>query len=166
MSLAIIAAIREQQRAGADDEEIVADLLARGVISAKAAPLVAEILARQAGDSRIVVSRLESQSMQSIGQSRQIELEKDGVLNSILDGSVRRITTSSIYDRQLALALDSYPAGEPEAKARQPINMRRKKIRPRTQAELDGLAEGNRQRAAKAAARREVKSQSKVSAGA
>jgi hypothetical protein len=88
--------------------------------SAHGQALVADIVATAANDPRVFVSRRESEAMQGIGPTRQVELELAGELRSIVDGSRRRISAASIYARLARLAILAHPKSGPPVIVRQP----------------------------------------------
>jgi hypothetical protein len=96
------------------------------------------------------------------GQTRQIWIEQAGEVESYLDGGARRISAASICRRLIALALLSHPLDGPERKARLPAARYQRRPRERTEGELRGLAEGNRQRAEMARRRREAQTADRV----
>jgi hypothetical protein len=76
--------------------------------------IATDILAAEANEDRVVVTRKEAARMLGIRLTRLINLERTGVLRSYLDGVNRKITTTSVYARMLASVLASHPAiGEP-----------------------------------------------------
>ena len=118
-------------------------------LSEKAQALIDDIQRAQSLDQRVIVSRRVAQAMLSIGQTRLLELEKLGLLHSLLDGSSRRITTASVYNYLIARAVASHPSDGVEEKVRLPSNMKRKAPKPRrrpTENELAGLAAANLKR--------------------
>jgi hypothetical protein len=104
------------------------------------------------------MSRKECERNGGWGPTQEIALEGSGQLESFLDGAKRRITTKSFVRRMIALAIATYPLDGSERKARQPAARFQKAARPRTEAELAGLAKGN-------AARREGKQRREAEAG-
>jgi hypothetical protein len=117
-------------------------------LSPKAAAVIADIQRAQALDQRVIVSRRVAQTMLSIGQTRLLELEKLGLLHSLLDGASRRITTASVYSYLISKAIESHPWDAPPAKARQPSSMRRKasRVRKPSENELRALERANLKR--------------------
>ncbi len=103
------------------------------------------------------LSRRECAAAGGWGPTHQIALEGNGELDSFLDGSKRRITTTSLVRRMIAMVLMTYPLDGPERKARQPKDRFQKVPRPRTEAELEGLRKANDRRAREAEQRREAK---------
>jgi hypothetical protein len=103
------------------------------------------------------LSRKGSQTRGNWGPSTQIAKENRGDLDSYLDGAVRRITAASLYRHLIALVIASRTADGEPVKARYPTRRYRPRVRPRTQAELDGLAKANEGRRLAAQARREAK---------
>ena len=88
-------------------------------MSAKAAAIVADIKRRQATDSRVMLTRRQCQQEGNWGPTSQITKENAGALDSVLDGSVRKITAASFYRHLIELAIRSHPPAGP-VKARQP----------------------------------------------
>ena len=86
-------------------------------LSAKAQALIADIRRAQSLDQRIIVSRRTAMQMLSVGQTRLLELEKLGLLRSLLDGASRRLTTLSVYDYLVARAVASYHRTAPKRKS-------------------------------------------------
>jgi hypothetical protein len=127
-------------------------------ISPEAAPIVADICDRFAADRRFSLTRADCKEVGGWKQSTQILKEKSGVLSSILDGAIRRITTRSLYQHLVDLAVASYPVGGPPARARSRQSKTRFRAKPfvPSGAQLEGLRRGNAQRAAEAKARREA----------
>lgn len=129
-------------------------------VSPRAEPLIDYALAWYRDKQRLntlSVTRRECMLVFGHGMTRQILIEQAGEVESYLDGGVRRISTASVCRRLIALALLSHPVDGPELKARQPVRRYRAGPRPRTPAELNGLAEGNRQRAEAARQPREAR---------
>jgi hypothetical protein len=127
--------------------------------------MVAALKRREAAETRIAVPRKIACEMLGIGPSREIELELEGELQSYLDGNVRRILVSSIYARLIRLAIVAHPLEAPPLKARSPaaqFKTAKRPVRPRTPAELRGLAVGNAKRAEAARLRREAKAKGPV----
>jgi hypothetical protein len=124
-------------------------------MSAKAAAIVADIKRRQAADSRVMLTRRQCQQGGNWGPTSQIAKENAGDLDSVLDGSVRKITAASFYRHLIELAIRSHPPAGP-VKARQPAAryQRRCPRRESTQAELEALKRGNERRRCEAEARR------------
>jgi hypothetical protein len=91
-------------------------------MSGKAAAIVADIRSQQARDPRVTVLRRDAMAMIGVGESRLLELERDGKLRSFLDVGVRRITSTSIYDYLVERAVAAHPAGADELK-RTPQNI-------------------------------------------
>ena len=116
-------------------------------MSAKAAAIVADIKRRQAADSRVMLTRRQCQQCGNWGPTSQIAKENAGDLDSVLDGSVRKITAASFYRHLIELAIRSHPPAGP-VKARQPAAryQRRCPRREPTQAELEALKRGNERR--------------------
>ena len=115
-------------------------------------PAIADILARQAADRRIALSRRECQSEGGWQQSSQILKENQGRLHRYVDGSRIRVTAASFYAHLLELAR------APLRKVRQPTaRFASRKRHPLTQQELDALKRGNERRAKEARKRREGK---------
>ena len=89
------------------------------------------------------------------GSTRLLKAERDGEVESYVDGGTRRIPLASICKRQIALALLSFPLGGDGPKTRVPQQLIRKPApRARTAAELRGLEIGNARRREEAARKR------------
>jgi hypothetical protein len=99
-------------------------------------------------------TRTEHQVFGHHGSSKEIQIEARGEVVVYTDGGQLRITRRSAFNRRLRLLLESNPPGQPRPKIREVKTAFRKKARPRTLAELRGLAAGNAKRAAEAAQRR------------
>jgi hypothetical protein len=123
-------------------------------LSDRARKIASDILAQWKADSRTAVSRKTACDMLGVGATKELALEQNGEIDSFLDGPVRRITTASIYRRQIRQAIASHPVDGGPTKARQPSHRFVKKPRPRTESELRGLAIGNERRKREAEARR------------
>ena len=130
-------------------------------MSAKAAAIVADIKRRQAADSRVMLTRRQCQQGGNWGPTSQIAKENAGDLDSVLDGSVRKITAASFYRHLIELAIRSHPPAGP-VKARQPAARYQKHRREPTPQELEGLRRGNAKRAAEAKQRKEAKAAARV----
>jgi hypothetical protein len=113
-------------------------------------PAIADILARQAADRRVTLSRRECQLEGGWAQSSQILKENQGLLRHFVDGSRVRVTSQSFYEHLLALARAA------PKKVRMPATRFARRRDP-TPAELDGLKRGNDRRAREARKRRESK---------
>jgi hypothetical protein len=130
-------------------------------MSAKAAAIVADIKRRQAADARVMLTRRQCQQEGNWGPTSQITKENAGALDSVLDGSVRKITAASFYRHLIKLAIRSHPPAGP-VKARQPAARYQKHRREPTPQELEGLRRGNAKRAAEAKQRKEAKAAARV----
>ena len=108
-------------------------------MSAKAAAIVADIKRRQAADSRVMLTRRQCQQEGNWGPTSQIAKENAGALDSVLDGSVRKITAASFYRHLIELAIRSHPPAGP-VKARQPAARYQKRRREPSPAELEALS--------------------------
>ena len=101
-------------------------------------------------------SRQETMTFFGCGLTRLLKMERDGELESYVDGGTRRYPLASICKRQIALALLSYPLDGDAPKARVPQQLIRKRpSRPRTENELRGLAIGRAKVREEARKRRE-----------
>ena len=123
---------------------------------------VADTFEEYRRDPRGSLKRKELEIFFNHSPSKQIEIEKDREVDSFLDGASRRIATKSAYLRKAALLILAFPPDGRTPKARQPVDRSQPRPRPRTQAELNGLAEGNRQRAEAARRRREARTADRV----
>jgi hypothetical protein len=123
-------------------------------LSEKARAIVKTLLACQAADPRLSVTRQECMRIDPHGVSKQIMLEETGAYDVYIDGGQRRILVASIYNRMIAAVIASHPADGPPAKVREVATSFKKKARPRTEAELRGLAQANEARRLEAQARR------------
>ena len=99
------------------------------------------------GRLRVMLTRRQCQQCGNWGPTSQIAKENAGDLDSVLDGSVRKITAASFYRHLIELAIRSHPPAGP-VKARQPAAryQRRCPRREPTQAELEALKRGNERR--------------------
>jgi hypothetical protein len=113
---------------------------------------VAAVLARRDADPAASLSRTECMQLFGHGMSKQIEVEDE--LVTFTDRGKRRVEKFSAYDRLIRLLIASNPAGKPSAKIREVSTRFRKKVRPRTEAELEGLRKGNEARRLEAERRR------------
>jgi hypothetical protein len=115
-------------------------------------PAIADILARQAADRRVTLSRRECQLEGGWAQSSQILKENQGLLRRYVDGSRIRITTASFYQHLLSLA-----SAVPRKVRMPPTRFASRQRRAPTQNELDALQRANEKRAKEARKRRETK---------
>jgi hypothetical protein len=102
-----------------------------------------------------------------LSRAQEIKYEHAGLIDSFLDASSRRVSAASIYRLLISRAIASHPVDGPPARARFPAGRYRPKVkapRPRTEAELRGLAVGNAKRHAEAVARRAAKAQARLEA--
>ena len=118
---------------------------------------VADTFEEYVRDPRGSLNRKEQETFYGHGPSRQIEIEAAREVDSFLDGAKRKSTKKSVYLRKAALLILAFPPDGRTPKARQPMQRYQRPVRPRTEAELRGLAEGNRQRSEAAQKRRVVK---------
>jgi hypothetical protein len=86
--------------------------------------------------------------------SKELQIEASGELVVYQDGGQLRITRRSAYNRKIALLIESNPVGQSRPKIRKVPSAFKKKPRPRTEAELEGLRRGNARRAEEARLRR------------
>jgi hypothetical protein len=85
--------------------------------------LAADIIAAEAREDRVVVTRREAARMLGVKTTRVIKLEQTGALRSYLEGVSRKITAASVYAYTLARIIASHPiVGEA---AKRPTPMRR-----------------------------------------
>jgi hypothetical protein len=108
------------------------------------------------------VSIKETQRLTGLGQTKTRELIAAGVLEAFNDGTRIKVTRRSIARRRIALAILSHPADGPRLRIRQPKERFQKAVRPRTEAELEGLRKGNAARAREAEQRREANKVARV----
>jgi hypothetical protein len=123
-------------------------------ISERARPIIKALLVQQAADPRLSVSRAECMQIAAHGLSKQIQLEESGEYHTYVDGGSKRILVASIYARMIRQIKATYPVAGPPAKAREVATKFRKRARPRTAAELEGLRKGNEARRLEAERRR------------
>jgi hypothetical protein len=123
-------------------------------VSPKAAGPVRDLLKGWLDDDREVVDRKGSMRLMGCGLTSQIERETNGEIDSFLDGSQRKIVVRSIYRFLIRRVVESFPVNAPPKKGRNPISGFRKRVKPRTEAELRGLAAGNAKRKSEAEALR------------
>ena len=97
-----------------------------------------------------------AQEAGGFGQTKAIALQALGVLRSFNLGARVQVSARDVTRYRLAQILLSCPIDGPKLKIRQPAARFRKKVRPRTPAELLGLKRGNEQRAEEARKRREA----------
>ena len=120
-------------------------------LSKVARSLTAQILdwlSKQSGTSK---ARKEGHEDTGVKQSKGLQLEGVGVLETFNSGTAKRISTRSIARYLIAMALMSHPAGALPTKIRQPAQRYQKRRREPTPQELAGLRKGNRKREALAA---------------
>jgi hypothetical protein len=133
------------------------DILPEG-LRAAVAVLVKERDNAELGD----FSRAQSMTFFGHGLSKQIQIETTAEVVTYLDGGKKRIERRSAFNRKIRLLIASNPVGAPQPKIREVptafVN-KPKKPRPRTEAELAGLAKGNERRRAEAEERRRLKAQ-------
>jgi hypothetical protein len=108
--------------------------------------LAEKVLAARAADTRLLVSARTTKEMLGIQGTKYADLVKSGGLATVVDGRERKTVVASIYDRLLELICASHPADAPPTKVREVKTVFRRKPRPRTEAELRGLAKGNQRR--------------------
>ena len=114
---------------------------------------VIEQVAHQHGrDIRLLVNDKNSGSV--MRQWARGTREASGELVVYQDGGQLRITRRSAYNRKIALLIESNPVGQSRPKIRKVPSAFKKKPRPRTEAELEGLRRGNARRAEEARLRR------------
>ena len=88
------------------------------------------------------LTRKTTQEVIGCSASKLLRLEAREELESFLDGAIRKISAASIARRMIANALLSHPLDGPALRARRPAKRYQKPPRPRTEAELRGLAIG------------------------
>jgi hypothetical protein len=125
--------------------------------------IVTDLAAQWKADPDLSKPRKVGHAMLGAGGTKGQKLEQTGEVDSFVDGSIRRITTASIYRYLIRQAIASHQLSAPDVKVRHPKGQFQRKLRvakpprPRTAAELEGLRKGNAKRAAEAAARRAAK---------
>jgi hypothetical protein len=129
-----------------DDSPFVSEAGARLLVAANA---------QEAADPRFAFSPNDLGNLLGVGPTRVAQLIAEGEVDSWVEGTRRKIAKPSAYALVRKRIIDSNPP-EGAVKVRQPSTMFRKKQRPRTEAELRGLAAGNAKRHAEALARREA----------
>jgi hypothetical protein len=107
-------------------------------------------------------SRKGAQTVIDCGPTKEFWLEDAEILDTYNDGAHKRITNRSIARYLIALALLSHPIDAPPTKIRRPTMRFQKRPRPRTEAELRGLREGNERRHEEAQQRKEAKVAARV----
>jgi hypothetical protein len=131
-------------------------------VSPQGRVMVDALLNRWREETRIALSRVECQRFGGWKLSTQIKKEVSGLLPSYLDGTSRRILAVTLFGHLFDLICDSNPVAAKPPTVRLPPGRYQK--RPRTQAELDGLAKANAERHAEAVARREARARRAASA--
>jgi hypothetical protein len=114
-------------------------------------PAIADIDAREAADPRVALTNRQCEIEGGWGPTTQRKKQADGCLNVYRNGTRVMNTAKSFYAHLRDLA------NAPPRKVRQPKTMFKLRPRPRTEAELRGLAERNRQHSETARKRREAK---------
>lgn len=98
--------------------------LTKRAISERAAAIIEGLFAQWDADPRIVVDRKTSQAMNSIGPTYQIILEGRGELDAIESDGRIRVFVDGIYARLIRRAVETYPAGGAQKKAKPiPVNL-------------------------------------------
>jgi hypothetical protein len=133
-------------------------------LSAGARPLVADFCAAFVAEPGPVTPRVGACARLKIGPTQEIKYEHAGLIDSLLFGSVRRVSVASIYRLLILKAIASHPVDGPPARARLPAGRYTRKPRelaPKDQLrrqptprELDALRRGNESRRLAALARR------------
>jgi hypothetical protein len=106
-------------------------------------PAAVDLRAEWAADPSASKTRKQCAAIGNWSKTTQIEKEKRGLLHRYVDGATVRITTASLFRHLIDLA------NAPPRRARQAppgFGQRKKSVRARTQAELDGLARANARR--------------------
>ena len=112
------------------------------------------LINRRDTDPEASMSRGGSLVFHGHGMSKELELEASKELVTFSDGGKKRILKRPAYNRLIWLLIQSNPPGRPQPKIRAvETRFQKKAPRPRTEAELRGLAVG-RARVAEAARRR------------
>jgi hypothetical protein len=113
-----------------------------------------ELINRRDADPEPSMSRPGSMTFHGHGLSKELQLEASKQLVTFTDGGKKRVLKRSAYNRLIWLLIQSNPPDQPQPKIRAvETRFKKKAPRPRTEAELRGLAVG-RSRAAEAARRR------------
>jgi hypothetical protein len=107
---------------------------------------IADCIRERDADPRGSLSRVEHQIFGGFGQSKEIEIEENGEVVVYTDGGKVRIEKNSAYHRKIRLLIESNPAGQLRVKIRKSKTAFKKQPRPRTEAELRGLAKANEAR--------------------
>jgi hypothetical protein len=114
---------------------------------------IAAVMQRRDADPAASLSRPECQGLFGHKQSKQIALEASGELVTFVDGGKKRIEKHSAYDRLIRLLIESASS----TKIREVPTRFKRKVRPRTPAELRGLEMANERRREEGKARRAQK---------
>jgi hypothetical protein len=122
--------------------------VSEGQLTAEQRSIIADILARQARDPRVWMSRAACKLEGDWKDTTQLEKELAGYLHVVRDGGSVKISTASFYAHLIWIA------SQAPRKIRQPPKRYTKKTRPRSEAELCGLAAGNAKRRLEAQRRR------------
>jgi hypothetical protein len=100
------------------------------------------------------LTRKTAQEVIGCSQSKLLRLEANGELETLLDGSTRKILAASVARRMIANAIMSHPASGFELKARKPAKRYQKPARQRTPQELEALRRANQRSHEQAEARK------------
>ena len=73
---------------------------------------------RIAGAGKSLLTRKEHQAFGNHGSTRELQIEKAGEVDVILDGSTKLITVKSAFRRRRRLIIQSHPVSGPPPKGR------------------------------------------------
>lgn len=85
-------------------------------LSETARRMVRESVADEANEPRQVFTREEHQTFAALGATRELEIERDGEVDTLLDGWTRLVTVRSAYRRRRRLILEANPVQGPRPK--------------------------------------------------
>jgi hypothetical protein len=114
---------------------------------------IAWLIQQAENDPAASFSRVECMEFFGHGLSKQLAREASGELVVFMDGGKRRIEKRSAYLRLIRLIIESNPPDAPMPKREVKTRFRRR-ARPRTEAELEGLRKANERRHIEAEERR------------
>jgi hypothetical protein len=141
--------------------EVFSDVVDLNKLTEPSRSTIAWFIQQAENDPAASFSRAQCMDFFGHGLSKQLEIEASGELVVFMDGGKRRIEKRSAYLRLIRLIIESNPPDAPVPK-REVKTRFRKKIRPRTAAELEGLAKANEARRLEAQARRAAAEETKV----
>jgi hypothetical protein len=110
--------------------------------------MVEEVLRRQASNPRLSFSRTETREITGDGESKQVELERSGVLDAYLEEGTWRILAASVYDRVVCRIIETY-AGKQTPRPQRNLFEKKapKPKRRRHPNQIANLVHGNQERA-------------------